>query len=82
MDKRKVTYTEFLDESPMSGFLWLLVFGIFTLIILMASPIGCVIAMWIQNKMARTWLILLLTLLSTVFFLLFGVSFRLGFPIG
>jgi len=52
----------------------------FTLIIMMSYPVGSVIAMWIQDKMARTWLILLLTLSSTVFFLLFGVSFRLGFP--
>jgi len=37
--------------------------------------------MWLQNKINRKWLLFIFTVISTVFFILFGVSFPLHLPI-
>jgi putative MFS transporter len=54
----------------------------FTTVILAVTPIGQIFAMWLQDKMPRKWAMLLLAALSSVFFLIFGLSFELKMPIG
>ncbi|NKJ49297.1 hypothetical protein CIC12_21700 [Burkholderia sp. SG-MS1] len=62
----------------------------FTLIVLVATPIGQILGMWLQDKMPRNWAILLFSALSAMCFVGFGLSFEyrapvpviLGFDIG
>ena len=52
----------------------------FSMVILVASPLSHLLTMWLQNKINRKWLLFIFTLVSTVFFILFGISFHLGLP--
>jgi putative MFS transporter len=62
----------------------------FTMIVLLATPIGQVLGMWLQDRIPRKWAILLFSALSAVCFVGFGLSFEyrapvpviLGFDIG
>jgi putative MFS transporter len=54
----------------------------FTALILAVTPIGQVFAMWLQDKLPRKWAVLLLAVLSSAFFLVFGLSFEYKMAIG
>ncbi|AJZ56503.1 sugar (and other) transporter family protein [Paraburkholderia fungorum] len=53
----------------------------FTMIVLVATPIGQVLGMWLQDRMPRKWAILLFSALSAVCFVGFGLSFEYKAPV-
>jgi len=53
----------------------------FTLIVLAVTPLGQVFGIWLQEKMARKWAILLLSAVSALCFFGFGLSFEYHYPV-
>jgi putative MFS transporter len=53
----------------------------FTMIVLAVTPIGQILGIWLQKQMPRRWAMLLLSVVSALFFAGIGLSFQYGFPI-
>lgn len=53
----------------------------YTLIILVATPISQIIAIWLHNRIDRKWALFIMAAGGTVFFVLFGLSFEYHWPI-